>query len=134
VQPQGWAPARGYANAVAARGELVFVAGQIGWNAQQAFESDDFVAQAAQALRNVVTVLEAAGAAPADIVRMTWYVVDKREYLASLPALGDAYRAIVGRHFPAMTAVEVRALMEDRAKVEIEVTAVRASDGPVTRA
>ena len=125
VQPEGWAPARGYANGVVARGELVFVAGQIGWNAQQAFESDEFVEQAAQALRNVVAVLAAAGAAPADVVRMTWYVVDRREYLASLPALGTAYRTIMGPHYPAMTAVEVRALMEDRAKVEIEVTAVR---------
>ena len=126
VNPEGWAPARGYANGVAARGELVFVAGQIGWNAQQAFESDEFVTQAAQALRNVAAVLEAAGAKPADVVRMTWYVVDRREYLASLPALGDVYRAIFGRHYPAMTAVEVRALIEDRARVEIESTAVRA--------
>jgi enamine deaminase RidA (YjgF/YER057c/UK114 family) len=130
VQPDGWAPARGYANGVVARGELVFVAGQIGWNAQQAFESDEFVAQAAQALRNVVAVLAAAGAAPADVVRMTWYVVDRREYLASLPALGKAYRAIMGAHYPAMTAVEVRALMEDRARVEIEATAVRTDSPP----
>jgi len=109
---------------VAARGTLVFVAGQVGWNAQQRFESDDFVAQAAQALENIVAVLREAGAAPGHVVRMTWYVVDKREYLASLPALGARYRAIMGRHFPAMTAVEVRALIEDRARVEIEATAV----------
>ena len=124
LQPPGWAPARGYANGVAARGTLVFVAGQVGWNAQQRFESDDFVAQAAQALENIVAVLREAGAAPGHVVRMTWYVVDKREYLASLPALGARYRAIMGRHFPAMTAVEVRALIEDRARVEIEATAV----------
>ena len=125
LQPPGWAPARGYANGVAAQGELVFVAGQIGWNAQQRFESDDFVAQAAQALRNVAAVLAEAGARPAHVVRLTWYVVDKREYLASLPALGAAYRAVMGTHYPAMTAVEVSALIEDRARVEIEATAVR---------
>jgi enamine deaminase RidA (YjgF/YER057c/UK114 family) len=124
LQPPGWTAAKGYANGVAARGTLVFVAGQIGWNAQQRFESDDFADQAAQALRNVVAVLHEAGAAPAHVVRMTWYVVDKREYVASLPALGERYRAIMGRHFPAMTAVEVRALIEDRARVEIEATAV----------
>jgi enamine deaminase RidA (YjgF/YER057c/UK114 family) len=124
LQPPDWAPAQGYANGVAVRGTLVFVAGQVGWNAQQLFESDDFVAQAAQALENIAAVLREAGAAPGHVVRMTWYVVDKREYLASLPALGARYRAIMGRHFPAMTAVEVRALIEDRARVEIEATAV----------
>jgi len=124
LQPPGWAPPRGYANGVAARGELVFVAGQIGWNGQGRFESDDFVAQAAQALRNVVAVLHAGGAQPAHVVRMTWYVVDRQEYLASLPALGAAYRAVMGAHYPAMTAVEVAALMEERARVEIEATAV----------
>ena len=132
VQPPGWAPARGYSNGVAARGELVFVAGQIGWNAQQQFESDDFVLQAAQALRNVVAVLDAAGARPCDVVRLTWYVVDKRDYVASLPALGAAYRAVMGRHYPAMTAVEVRALIEDRARVEIEATAI-VPDAPSRR-
>ena len=124
VEPPGWAPARGYANGVSAQGRLVFVAGQIGWNAAQRFESDDFVAQAAQALENIAAVLREAGAAPLHVVRMTWYVVDKGEYLASLPALGARYRAVMGRHFPAMTAVEVRALIEDRARVEIEATAV----------
>jgi len=124
LQPPGWAPPRGYANGVAARGELVFVTGQIGWNGQGRFESDDFVAQAAQALRNVVAVLHAGGAQPAHVVRMTWYVVDRQEYLASLPALGAAYRAVMGAHYPAMTAVEVAALMEERARVEIEATAV----------
>jgi enamine deaminase RidA (YjgF/YER057c/UK114 family) len=124
LQPPGWAPARGYANGIAAQGEIVFVAGQIGWNAAQQFESDDFVAQAAQALRNVVAVLHEAGATPQHVVRMTWYVVDRREYKAGLAALGEAYRTIMGRHYPAMTAVEVRALIEDRARVEIEATAV----------
>jgi len=124
LQPPGWAPAKGYANGVAARGTLVFVGGQVGWNAAQQFESDDFVAQAAQALRNIVAVLAEAGAGPEHIVRMTWYVVDKHEYLASLAALGDAYRNVIGRHYPAMTAVEVTALIEDRARVEIEATAV----------
>ena len=124
VEPPGWAPARGYANGVSAQGRLVFVAGQIGWNAAQRFESDDFVAQAAQALANVAAVLAAAGAWPEHVVRLTWYVVDKREYLASLSALAAPYRAVMGRHYPAMTAVEVRALIEDRARVEIEATAV----------
>ena len=124
LQPPGWARPKGYANGIAARGTLVFVGGQIGWNAAQQFESDDFVAQAAQALRNVVAVLAAAGGRPEHIARMTWYVLDKREYLASYRALGAAYREIIGRHYPAMTAVEVSALMEDRARVEIEATAV----------
>ena len=124
VEPPGWAPARGYANGVSAQGRLVFVAGQIGWNAAQRFESDDFVAQAAQALANIAAVLAAAGARPEHVVRLTWYVVDKREYLASLSALAAPYRAVMGRHYPAMTAIEVRALIEDRARVEIEATAV----------
>ena len=124
LQPTGWAPPKGYANGVAARGTMVFVGGQIGWNAQQEFETDDFVAQARQALANIVAMLREAGAGPEHITRMTWYVIDKREYVASYRALGVAYREIIGRHFPAMTAVEVAALIEDRAKVEIEVTAV----------
>jgi len=124
LNPQGWAPPKGYANGIAARGTSIFVGGQIGWNGQQQFESDDFVAQATQALRNVVAILAEGGAGPEHITRMTWYVTDKREYVASLSALGAAYRDVIGRHFPAMTAVEVSALIEDRAKVEIEVTAV----------
>lgn len=124
LQPPGWAQPKGYANGIAARGTLVFVGGQVGWNAAQQFESDDFVAQAAQALRNVVAVLAEAGGRPEHIARMTWYVLDKREYLASYRALGAVYREIIGRHFPAMTAIEVTALMEDRARVEIEATAV----------
>jgi enamine deaminase RidA (YjgF/YER057c/UK114 family) len=124
VAPPGWTPPRGYANGVSAEGRLVFVAGQIGWNAAQQFESDDFVAQSAQALANIAAVLRAADALPEHIVRLTWYVVDRREYLASLAALAGPYRAVMGRHYPAMTAVEVRALIEDRARVEIEATAV----------
>ena len=124
LQPAGWAMPKGYANGIAARGRLVFVGGQIGWNAGQQFETADFVGQARQALANVVAVLAAAGGGPEHLVRMTWYVVDKREYLASSRALGAAYREIIGRHFPAMTAVEVTALMEDAARVEIEATAV----------
>ena len=124
LQPPDWAPPKGYANGIAARGTTIFVGGQIGWNGQQQFESDDFVTQARQALRNVLAVLAEAGAGPQHITRMTWYVTDKREYVASYRALGAAYREVVGRHFPAMTAVQVAALIEDRAKVEIEATAV----------
>ena len=124
LQPPLWAPAKGYANGVAARGTLVFVGGQIGWNAQQRFETDDFVAQARAALANIVAVLREAGAGPEHLVRMTWYVVDRDEYVASYKALGAAYREVIGRHFPAMTAVEVRRLVEPRARVEIEATAV----------
>ena len=129
LQPPGWTSPRGYVNGVAAHGTTVYVGGQVGWNAQQQFESDDFVAQARQALSNVVAILAEAGARPEHIARMTWYVVDKREYVASYRALGVVYRELVGRHFPAMTAVEVAALIEDRARVEIEVTAV-VPDGP----
>ena len=124
LQPPGWAPAKGYANGVAARGTLVFVGGQIGWNAQQRFETDDFIEQTRQTLHNVVAVLKEAGAGPEHMVRMTWYVIDRVEYNARLKELGAAYREVIGKHFPAMTCVEVAALMEARAKVEIEVTAV----------
>ena len=124
LQPPDWAPPKGYANGIAARGTTIFVGGQIGWNGRQQFESDDFVAQARQALSNVMAILAEAGARPEHITRMTWYVTDKREYVASYRALGAAYREVVGRHFPAMTAVQVAALIEDRAKVEIEATAV----------
>ena len=124
LQPAGWAPPRGYANGIAARGTLVFVGGQVGWNAAQAFDSDDFVAQARQALANVVAVLAEAGARPEHVVRLTWYVVDRDEYVAALRALGSAYREVMGRHYPAMSAVEVSRLVEPRARVEIEATAV----------
>ncbi len=124
LQPPGWAQPKGYANGIAARGTLVFVAGQIGWNAQCQFETDDFVEQAAIALENVVAVLTEAGAKPEHVVRMTWYVTDRAAYLAAGKDLGAAYRKLFGRHFPTMSAVEVSALMEARAKIEIEVTAV----------
>ncbi|WP_077036601.1 RidA family protein [Pelomonas sp. KK5] len=125
LQPEGWAMPRGYANGVAATGRQVFVAGQIGWNAQCEFESDDFVAQVRQALANIKAVLAEAGAAPEHIVRMTWYLLDKREYVQRGREVGAAYREVLGREFGiAMTAVQVAGLIEDRAKVEIEVTAV----------
>ncbi len=128
LQPPGWAAPRGYANGVAACGTWVAIAGQVGWNAAQQFESDDFVAQARQALANVVAVLAEAGGRPEHLVRLTWYVLDRDEYLANARALGAAYREVVGRHFPAMTAVQVAALMEPRALVEIEATAVVPAD------
>jgi enamine deaminase RidA (YjgF/YER057c/UK114 family) len=115
---------RGYANGVAVEGSFVFVAGQIGWNAAQQFETDDFVGQVRQALTNVVAVLAVAGARPEHLARMTWYITDKAEYRASLREIGRVYRETVGAHYPAMTLVQVAALLEDRAKVEIEATAV----------
>jgi len=124
VNPPGWARPKGYSNGVVGRGSLVFVAGQVGWNAEEQFESDDFVAQVRQALLNTVAVLAAAGARPEHIARMTWYVLDKQEYVARIPEVGAAYRDIIGRSFPAMTLVEVRALVADRARIEIESTAV----------
>ena len=124
LQPPGWAPAKGYANGIAARGTQIYVGGQIGWNAQQQFETDDFIAQTAQTLRNIATVLKEAGAGPEHMVRMTWYILDRVEYNARLQELGQVYREVMGRNFPAMTCVQVAALVEARAKVEIEVTAV----------
>ena len=124
LQPAGWAAPKGYANGIAATGQQVYVAGQIGWNAQCKFESDDFVAQVEQALRNITAVLAEAGAGPQHMTRMTWYILDKREYLARAREVGEAYRRVIGKHFPAMTLVVVAGLLEDRAKVEIEVTAV----------
>jgi enamine deaminase RidA (YjgF/YER057c/UK114 family) len=124
LQPAGWAPAKGYANGVEASGRQVFVAGQIGWNPASVFESDDLVDQVRQALANVVAVLAEAQARPEHIVRMTWYLVDKREYLARAREIGRAYRELIGDFGVAMSAVQVAALIEDRAKVEIEVTAV----------
>jgi enamine deaminase RidA (YjgF/YER057c/UK114 family) len=128
LQPPGWAKPRGYANGVAARGRLVFVGGQIGWARGDTFEATDFVGQARQALANVVAVLAEAGGRPEHIARMTWYVVVKREYLACAGELCAVYRDIIGAHYPAMTAVEVRALVEDAARVEIEATAVIPDD------
>jgi enamine deaminase RidA (YjgF/YER057c/UK114 family) len=124
LHPQHWKRAKGYANGVAGEGRLVLVAGQIGWNADQRFESHDFIAQVRQALANVVAVVAEAGGAPAHIARLTWYITDRQEYLSRLPEVGEAYRDIMGRHFPAMTMVEVSALMEGEAKVEIEASAL----------
>ncbi len=124
LQPAGWLPAKGYANGIAARGRHVFVAGMIGWNGQAQFETDDFVAQCKQALQNIVDTLACADAGPEHIVRMTWYVKDKREYLARGRELGKVYQEVIGRHFPVMTLVQVVDLVEDRAQVEIEATAV----------
>jgi enamine deaminase RidA (YjgF/YER057c/UK114 family) len=129
LQPAGWAPPKGYANGVAARGTQVYVAGQVGWSAQCAFESDDLVAQVRQALLNVRAVLAEAGALPGHIVRMTWYLMDKREYLARVREIGAVYREVIGSYSVAMSAVQVAALIEERAKVEIEVTAVIPESG-----
>lgn len=122
--PPGWPRPRGYSNGVSTRGQQVFVAGMIGWDAQGVFHSDDMATQARQALENVVAVLQEAGAKPEHIVRMTWYITSKQEYLASGKAIGAAFKELIGSFNAAMTAVEVSALIEDRAKVEIEVTAV----------
>ena len=124
LQPPGWARPRGYANGIAATGRQVYVAGQIGWDAEQRFASDDFAAQVRQALANVVAVLRCAGAGPEHLVRMTWYVTSRDEYNAALPGIGAAYRELIGKNFPAMSVVVVAALLERRAKVEIEATAV----------
>ena len=124
LQPPGWARPRGYANGVAAAGRLVFVAGQIGWDAEQRFVSDDFASQVRQALANVVAVLACAGAQPEHLVRMTWYVTSRDEYNAALAEVGAAWRELIGRNFPAMSVVVVAGLLEPRAKVEIEATAV----------
>lgn len=124
LHPSHWKAARGYANGVLAAGTTVFIGGQIGWNADQAFESDDFVDQARQSLENIVAILAEAGGRPEHLVRLTWYVTDKQEYLSRLHDLGAAYRDVIGRHYPAMTLVQVSALVEDRAKVEVEATAV----------
>jgi enamine deaminase RidA (YjgF/YER057c/UK114 family) len=124
LHPKTWAPTSGFTNGVAAEGRQVFVAGQVGWNARQEIVDDDFVAQAEQALRNIVDILAEAAARPEHLVRLTWYIVDKREYVARSSEIGQAYRRVIGRHFPAMTLVQVAALVDDRARVEIEATAV----------
>lgn len=125
VRPRGWAPAVGYAEAITAAQRLVFVAGQVGWNPRtQQVETDDLVEQVRQALTNVATVLRAAGSDPAHVVRMTWYVLDRDAYAAARPTIGQVYREVFGRHFPAMSLVVVAGLLEERAQVEIEATAV----------
>ncbi|HWK71212.1 MAG TPA: RidA family protein [Burkholderiaceae bacterium] len=128
LHPPGWLEPRGYANGIMTEMKvgscLLFVGGQVGWNERQEFETDDFAEQVGQALKNIVAILKEGGAGPQHITRMTWYVCDKREYVAALRQVGQHYRDIIGRHFPAMTAVQVADLVEDRARVEIEVTAV----------
>jgi enamine deaminase RidA (YjgF/YER057c/UK114 family) len=124
IQPAGWAAARGYANGVLTPDGTLYVGGQIGWDADQVFRSHDFIGQMEQALRNIIAVVEAAGGTAADLVRLTWYVIDKKEYLARQAEVGQAYRRVLGRHFPAMTMVVVAGLVEDEALIEIEATAV----------
>lgn len=124
LQPAGWKPAKGYANGVLAGGRTVWLGGQIGWNGDQVFETDDFVGQVRQALENIVAILAEAGAGPEHLVRLTWFITDKQAYVSRLAEIGKAYRDVLGRHFPSMSVVEVSALIEDRAKVEIEATAV----------
>jgi enamine deaminase RidA (YjgF/YER057c/UK114 family) len=124
LHPKGWKEPKGFANGIVARGRLVFLAGQIGWNAEQKFDSEDFIAQTRQALANIVALVAEAGGRPEHIARLTWYVIDKKEYLSRLGELGQAYRSVMGKHFPVMTLVQVVALVEDQAKVEIEATAV----------
>ena len=124
INPPGWARPKGYSNGIVAEGRFVFVAGMVGWNAEEKFETDDFVGQFRQALKNTVAVLAEGGATPADVCRMTMYFVDKQEYLSNLKAVGEAWREVMGKTFPTMAAVQVVALMEDRARLEIETTAV----------
>ena len=124
LQPADWIRARGYSNGVVASGRTVCVSGMIGWDGQAKFHTDDFAGQVRQALQNIVEVLKEANAKPEHIVRMTWYVIDKKEYVAAYKEVGEAYRDVIGRHYPTMTAVQVAGLIEDRAKVEIEVTAI----------
>jgi enamine deaminase RidA (YjgF/YER057c/UK114 family) len=124
LHPQSWKRPKGYANGIAAEGRVVFLAGQIGWNAEQRFESRDFIGQARQALANIVALVDEAGGRAEHITRLTWFVVDKMEYLSRLGELGAAYRSVMGMHFPVMTLVQVTALVEDEARVEIEATAV----------
>ncbi len=124
LQPKNWAPPKGYANGVAAAGRQVFIAGQIGWNAEAKLVSDDFVAQVEQALKNIVQVLAEAGGESRHLTRVTWYLTSKSEYLARQDEIGQAYRRVIGKHFPAMSAIVVAGLIEDGAKVEIEATAV----------
>lgn len=124
LHPAAWKRAVGYANGISARGRLIFTGGLVGWDADQQFQSDDFAAQVRQVLENIVAVLAEGGAEPGHLVRLTWYVTDKQDYLAALPRIGSAYREVIGRHYPAMALVQVAGLVEDRAKVEIEATAV----------
>lgn len=124
LQPPGWARPKGYSNGVVCKGRMVFVAGQVGWDEQEKFRTDDLVGQVRQSLTNIVGILAQAGARPADIVRMNWYLADQKEYNARLAEIGEVYRTIIGKHFPAMTALQVAGFVEDGAKIEIEATAM----------
>ena len=124
IQPEGWAAAKGYANGILTKDGTLYVGGQIGWTAEQRFESHDFIGQMEQALRNIMDVVTAAGGEAEDITRLTWYVTDKAEYMARQSEVGAVYRTVLGRHFPAMTMVVVAGLVEDEALLEIEATAV----------
>ncbi|WP_048647281.1 RidA family protein [Nitratireductor soli] len=124
LQPADWAPARGYSNGMVTRGRTVFLGGQIGWTGDQVFETDDFIGQVRQALENIAALLQEAGGGPEHVVRLTWFITDKQAYTSRLRELGEAYRAVMGRNFPPMSVVQVTALIEDQAKVEIEATAV----------
>jgi enamine deaminase RidA (YjgF/YER057c/UK114 family) len=128
IQPEGWKPARGYSNGMLATGPRLYVGGQIGWNKDQVFEAKDFIGQMEQALRNIVDVVEAAGGSSNDIVRLTWYVIDKKEYLLKQKEVGNTYRKVMGKHFPSMTMVVVSGLVEDDALIEIEATAALADN------
>lgn len=123
IHPAGWAPAKGYANGVLTKGQTLHIGGQIGWNKDQVFETADFVGQMEQTLANIAAIVEEAGGAVTDIVRLTWFITDKREYLARQKEVGEAYRRVLGRHFPAMSVVVVAGLIEDEALIEIEATA-----------
>ena len=124
LQPPGWPRAKGYSNGIVARGQTIYVGGMVGWNDKEQFETDDFAGQFRQVLLNIVAVLNEAGARPEHIVRMTWYISDKQEYLSSLKEIGAAYRDIIGRHYPVMAVIQVVGFIEDGAKLEIEATAV----------
>jgi len=124
LQPPGWARARGFANGIACEGKLVFIAGQVGWTGRGEWQARDFAGQFRQALSNILEVLREAKGEPQHIVRLTWYVIDKKEYLGSLKAVGEAYRELMGRHYPTMAVVQVSGVVEDEARLEIEATAV----------
>ena len=124
LQPPGWARAKGFSNGIAASGKLVFIAGQVGWTGEGKWEARDFAGQFRQALANILAVLAEAGGKPQHLVRLTWYVLDKREYMSALKAVGEAYRELMGRHYPTMAVVQVSGLVEDEARLEIEATAV----------
>ena len=134
LQPPGWARAKGFSNGIAAKGQLVFIAGQIGWTGECKWEARDFAGQFRQAIKNILAVLAEAKGRPEHIVRLTWYVLDKKEYLASLKEVGAAYRELMGKHYPTMAVVQVGALVEDEARLEIEATAVIPHERPITEA